>query len=226
MRALERGRARRRGRAGDRGKPPGCGSRRARRGRGRDRVASGGWTHVADVREGRLRGGAERGSLGADVDPRALGVAVEHLAGDAVADLVRELVVHEELLELLVQRAVRVRGLRGHLGDGARLHGARRRLRGELAGFAALREHRGAPGDLRRGAGGGVDRDGRHDSVGHCAREVWRRRRASGGLRRGRARRAVEVAGGGDHVDAISRCATRAKPQESDRRPTRLFART
>lgn len=84
---------------------------------------------------------------------------MEHLAGDAVANLVRELVVHEELLELVVQRGVRALALGDRLRDGARGDGARGRR--ELAGFRA-------PDDGARGDGRAHGRDGRHSSS-HCA---------------------------------------------------------
>mmetsp|Transcript_6656 Transcript_6656/g.27669 ORF Transcript_6656/g.27669 Transcript_6656/m.27669 type:complete len:209 (-) Transcript_6656:82-708(-) len=130
---------------------------------------------VAGLREGSLGPGAERGSLGADVHPSTLRVAVEHLAGHAVANLVGELVVHEEALELLVELGG-VRGrLRGGLGDdGARRNLARRGDGGDGARSLAGEERRarraggldaGSLGvDADRGGGGG-------DDGGHLTRQ-------------------------------------------------------
>ena len=104
-------------------------------------------THVTSLREGSLGPGAERGSLGADVDPCALRVAVKHFAGDAVADLVGELVVHEEALELLVELGGVRGGFRGGLGD----DGARRDLASRGDGGDGARSLAGEERSARAG---------------------------------------------------------------------------
>ena len=74
---------------------------------------------------------------------------MKHFAGDAVADLVGELVVHEEALELLVELGGVRGGLRGGLGD----DGARRDLASRGDGGDGARSLAGEERSARAGPG-------------------------------------------------------------------------